>query len=213
MREKHRTKTKQAKRVTIYCCSHSIDKAFRDDLEINLTLLKRSGQIDTWGEDQILGGANLEYEIEQHLRESDIVLLLMSPDFLASDHCQMIKQQAAELRKVNKISSVIPILLRPSTWEQDTIGKLNIQPLPKDRRPISVWKSRDEAFKHVAEEIKKVVESLLSQPQQPSDMREGFMFIGRYPTNGYRWDNDLRPAPGLVKQKIFQMHPGLYHRP
>ncbi len=189
--------TKRAKRVTIFYCYHPIDKLFRDDLAISLTLLKRSGQVDTWSEDQILGGADLEHEIEQHLRESDIVLLLMSPEFLASDHCQIIKKQAVELREANKISSVIPILLRPSIWEQDTIGKLNIQPLPKDRRPISMWENRDEAFKHMAEEIKKVVESLLNQPQQ-SDVREGFRFIGHYPTNGYRWDSDLRPAPGLV---------------
>ena len=191
--------TKQGRMVKIFYCYDPKDKTFLDDLEKCLTVLKRSGQVSTWGEHEIQGGADREHEIELHLRKSDVVLLLVSPDFLASDHCQMIQQEAMELREANKSFSVIPIILRHATWEQDTIGKL--QPLPKDGRPVSAWEDRDKAFKHVVEEIKKVVDLFLSQPQQQSDVREGFMFIGLYSMNGYRWDHDLRPAPGLVKQE------------
>lgn len=191
--------TKRAKIVKIFYCYDLIDKVFLDDLEKCLKFLKRSGQVDTWGEHEIPSGAIREHEIKQQLKESNIVLLLVSPDFLASDHCLMIQQQAMELREANKSISVIPIILRHATWEQDAIGKL--QPLPKDGRPINEWEDRDKAFKHISEEIKKVVDPLLSQPQQQSDVREGFMFIGLHPANGYRWDNDLRPAPSLVKQE------------
>lgn len=191
--------TKQAKVVKIFYCYDPEDTIFLDNLEKYLTFLKRSGQVSTWSEHEIPGGANREHEIEQHLRQSDIVLLLVSPDFLASDHCQMIQQQAMELREANESFSVIPIILRHATWKQSPIGRL--QPLPRDERPIKQWKDRDEAFVHVAEEIKVIVDNLLSLPQQPSDTREGFMFIGQYPTNGYRWDHDLRPTPGLLKQE------------
>ena len=62
-------------------------------------------------------------------------------------------------------------------------------------------------------EIKKgiveVVEEFRTQPQQPSDVKDGFMFIGLYPTYGFHWDTYLRPAPGLVKQKNIPDEPWL----
>lgn len=189
--------TKRAKIVKILCGCDPGDEAFLNGFETSLSLLATSGQIEIWCERDILAGANQQQEIEGHLKESDIVLLLVSPQFLVSHYQQMI--QAMDLHKASKISYVIPILIRHSGWEQSPIGKL--QPLPRDRRPVKQWKDRDEAFEHVVGEIKKVVDLLLSEPQQQSDEREGFIFIGQYPTNGYRWDNDLRPAPGLVKQK------------
>ena len=79
--------------VKIFYCYDPKDKTFLDDLEKWLTFLKRSGQVSAWGEHEIQGGANREHEIEQHLRKSDIVLLLVSPDFLVSDHGQMIHRK------------------------------------------------------------------------------------------------------------------------
>lgn len=102
-----------------------------------------------------------------------------------------------DLHKAGK--TVIPILIRHSMWEQSPISEL--RPLPRNRSPIKQWKDRDEAFVHVVGEIKKVVDRLLSEPQQQSDVRDGVLFIGQFSTNGYRWDNDLRLAPGSVKQK------------
>lgn len=54
--------TKRAKIVKIFYCSDPVDKIFLDDLDKWLTVLKRSGQVETWGEHEILGGANREDE-------------------------------------------------------------------------------------------------------------------------------------------------------
>jgi hypothetical protein len=182
-------------------------RAFLVDLETRLKPLERSGQIDAWSEHQIRAGANRKREIERHLRESDIILLLVSPDFLASDHCQMIQQQAIELHEAKKTYSVIPIILRPVDWKQDPISKL--KSLPQNEIPVSKWKNKDEALLDVVLGIKEVVVTLLSEPQKQSGTREGVMFTGHYPANGYRWDNDLRPAPGLVKQESMPDAPWL----
>ncbi len=195
------------KRAKIFYCYEPKDEAFLVDLETRLKPLERSGQIDTWGEHNTRAGANREHEIEKHLRESDIVLLLVSPDFLASDHCQMIQQQAIELHEAKKNYSVIPIILRPVEWKHDPISKL--KSLPQNEVPISRWKNKDEALLDVGVGIKEVVDTLLSEPQKQFGMRKGFMFIGHYPADGYRWDNDLRPAPGLVKQESMPDAPWL----
>jgi hypothetical protein len=57
-----------------------------------------------------------------------------------------------------------------------------------------------EAWLEVQREIVEVVNEYFTQPQEASDVRDGFMFIGLYPTNKFRWDTQLRPAPGLVEQ-------------
>lgn len=54
---------------------------------------------------------------------------------------------------------MIPILLRPTAdWEDAPFGKL--QPIPRNRKSVSTWQHRDEAFFQIAKEIKEVVEKL-----------------------------------------------------
>src|SRR6266496_5254627 len=129
------------KEVKISCCHDPVDEAYLDNFETHMSFLARSDQISIWSERDIPAGANPKQEIERHLKESDIVLLLVSPEFLESHHWQMIEAKA------NKISSQIPILIRDSEWEQSPIGKL--QPLPRNRRPIKEWRDRDKAYVHV----------------------------------------------------------------
>src|SRR2546421_2970612 len=113
--------TKRAKIIKIFCGYDPEDEAFLNGFETSLSLLATSGQIEIWCERDILAGANQQQEIEGHLKESDIVLLLVSPQFLVSHYRQMI--QAMDLHKASKISYVIPILIRHSVWEQSPIGK------------------------------------------------------------------------------------------
>jgi TIR domain len=189
---------KQVKTIKIFYCYDVEDEAFLTTLEKHLKRLKNPLQIITWWEGRIPGGAHRQREIDKQLRESDVVLLLVSPDFLASDHCVMIQQQVLERRKTDKSFSVVPIILRPV--ELDDNGTFDgLQQLPKNKLPISRWEDEDEAWLGVQRGVVEVVDELRSQPQQPSDVRDGFLFIGFYPADGYRWDYDLRPAPGLVE--------------
>jgi hypothetical protein len=183
--------------VTIFCGSDPIDETLLKKLKPHLCLLANSNQVKIWYESEIQAGANWQQEIDMHLKKADIALLLVSPEFLVSHEWHI--QQIVNLHKKSKISCVIPLLIRSSGWKYTSLGKL--QPLPRDERPITRWNNKDEAFVHVVDEIKEIVDSLLSKPQQPSDVKDGFFFVGLVPTNGYRWDNDLRPAPGLVGQE------------
>ena len=125
--------TKRARIVKIFCSYDPADEVFLNRFEKHLSLLATSDQIEIWSEHATLAGANWQQEIERYLKESDIALLLVSPEFLVSHHGQM--AQATDLHKANKISYVIPILIRHSGWEQSPISKL--QPLPRNRRAIN----------------------------------------------------------------------------
>src|SRR5579864_9832732 len=63
------------------------DELLRQQLEAHLSLLRRQGLIADWHDRQILAGDEWTRDIDQHLETASIILLLISPDFLASDYC------------------------------------------------------------------------------------------------------------------------------
>src|SRR5579859_6187567 len=82
-----------------YSYSHK-DGALRDQLETHLSQLRREGLIVTWHDQQILAGSDRTQAIDQAIRSAQVILLLISADFLASDvqyHGEM--QQALERHK------------------------------------------------------------------------------------------------------------------
>lgn len=109
-------------------------------------LLQRQGIIDVWNDADISPGSEWEEEIKQHLDTAHIILLLVSPDFMASDYCYSKEMMRAMERHDQEEACVIPIIVRPVYWQIAPFGKL--QALPKDAQPIksSSWYSTDEAL-------------------------------------------------------------------
>lgn len=134
------------------------DEKLRNEVEKHLSPLRRSRQIATWHDRQIMPGADFATEIDRHLASSDIVLLLISSDFLASDYCYRREMQAAIERHLAGLARVIPIILRPCSWQDTPIGQL--QALPRDGRPVISWPRRDEALHQVAQGVKRIVVEL-----------------------------------------------------
>src|SRR5437588_4771006 len=98
--------------VSIFYSYAREDEALRNKLEKHLSLLQRQGSIVTWYDRQIIPGTDWAHDIDSHLNQASIILLLISPDFLASDYCYNIEmQRALERHKVGE-ARVIPIILR-----------------------------------------------------------------------------------------------------
>ena len=140
-----------------YCYAHE-DKTLRDELEKHLTPLKRTGQITEWYDRDIQGGTDWESEIETHLTTANIILLLVSPDFIFSDYCYGVEMKKALDRHKAGQAHVIPIILRPVLWQETPIGVL--QALPTDGEPVTLWPNRDKAFWDVVKGIHEVVRKL-----------------------------------------------------
>ena len=133
------------------------DESLRERLEIHLAMLKNAKYISDWHDRKILPGDYWDQQINSELETADIVLLLISPDFLASPYCLDIEvQRALELHRQNKLL-VVPIILRFCDWQLAEFRSL--QCLPKDAKPIcsTHWENEDAAFLNVVEGIKKVV--------------------------------------------------------
>ncbi len=115
--------------VEIFFSYSHKDEMLRDELAKHLSIMKRQGIIDAWHDRAITAGSEWAGEIDTHLNSAQIILLLISADFLASDYCYDIElKRAMECHEVGK-AQVIPIILKPVDWYGAPFGKL--QALPK----------------------------------------------------------------------------------
>src|SRR5437763_4638607 len=76
-----------ANQVTIFYSYAHADERLRQQLETHLGLLRQQGIIAEWHDRQIVAGTDWTREIDVHLANAAVILLLMSPDLLASDSC------------------------------------------------------------------------------------------------------------------------------
>ena len=140
-----------------YSYSHE-DEEYRKKLGRHLSILVREGLITDWHDREIAAGTAWQEEIDRHLLSADIVLLLVSASFIASDYCWGDEMAKALARHKEKKARVIPIILHPCRWLRTPLKLL--QGIPRDNKAISLWANEHAAFDDVVTEIAKVVDDL-----------------------------------------------------
>jgi hypothetical protein len=144
--------------ASVFFSYSHVDEALRDQLEIQLAMLKRQGVISTWHDRRIGAGEDFGQAIDAHVEADDIILLLVSPDFLASAYCYDREMTRAMARHDAGLAIVIPVILRACDWHGAPFGKLNAT--PRDGRPVTQWPDRDVAFLEVAKAVRAAAERL-----------------------------------------------------
>jgi hypothetical protein len=134
------------------------DEELRNALEVHLTMLKRQGLIEAFHDRRIVAGEPLDDAIDAYLEEADIVLCLVSPDFIASDYCYSREMGRALERHQAGEARVIPVILRHCEWQHTPLKDL--RGTPRDNKPVKAWADIDEALNDVAADIRRAVEGL-----------------------------------------------------
>lgn len=155
--------------VKIFFCYAREDEPYLTKLKSHLQPLQRLGLIDLWHDRDISAGSNWKKEIDKHINTAQIILLLVSPDFMASDYCYSTEMQKALERYKRGAARVIPIILRHIYWQGTPLGELQV--LPKDGKPVTSWHNEDEALYYVTEDIRKAVEQLTIKPTTNSSVK------------------------------------------
>lgn len=160
--EKSGVKTLPEQPVKVFYSYSHTDEDFRVELEKHLSLMRRQGEIAGWHDREISAGVEWKDTIDEHLESAEIILLLVSADFLASDYCYEIEMKRAMERHAEGRARVIPVILRKCDWSAAPFGKL--QALPKNAQPIKGWTDRDEAYNDVVAGIRKAVAEITGVP-------------------------------------------------
>lgn len=150
---------KQTVRV-VFSYSHK-DEELRDQLGTHLKLLERQGVMSPWHDRKIIAGEDWKGVIDERFQRADLILLLVSSDFIQSDYCYEIEMKTSLERHANGQTVVVPVILRECQWYKAPFGKL--EPLPKNGKAVtdsSNWPNRDKAWTTVAQGIEELAEKI-----------------------------------------------------
>jgi hypothetical protein len=175
--------------------------------------------ITLWDKSQIMGGVEPKRERDRHLNSSQLILLLVSHNSLADKNCDEEVKRAVERYEAQE-AHVIPIIIRPASWQSAPFNKLKVLPDKANNNPQKIWCSDEETFVQVAEDIHKVIEDIRSKTPPNGwehithtyleDMRLSFpeencareklikFFDGRLPD----WDDAQLPKEDLPQRDI-----------
>ncbi len=151
----------QSSLTLFYSYAHA-DETLRDELDKHLKLLQRQGIITAWHDRDITAGTEWATEIDQNLNTADIILLLISANFLASDYCYDTELTRALDRHTKGEARIIPIILKPCDWESAPFGKLQALPIAHGAgaKAVTTWNNQDEAFLAISKGIRKAAEEI-----------------------------------------------------
>lgn len=166
------------KRRIFVSYSHK-DEAHKDRLLTHLKLMERQGLIEPWVDRQIVPTEEWDPAIGSELDNADLILLLVSADFLASDYCWSVELKRSMERHDAGQARVLPIFVKHCEWKGAPFGKL--QGTPKDAKPVTAYPDPDKAWTEVTRAVRSAVDqiSVLSPPTSPSASR-------------VRWTDELR---------------------
>jgi len=151
----HLSRTPKASLFVSY--SHK-DEVFCDELRGALTPYERTGTLKVWDDTCVVPGQNWEDEILAKLTTADIVILLLSNDFIGSDYCFKQEMQIARERDKAGECAIVPIVVRACRYDQVELGRL--QAILPNGKPIKQNKDRDAAWLDVTKQLDKVIARL-----------------------------------------------------
>ena len=138
--------------------SHA-DEQVKLDLQKHLRPLERMGLIQLWHDRKLLAGDTWEKEINTKLDEADIVLLIVSVDFINSKYCYDVELGRSLERHAKGACRVVPIIARGCMWQHTPFARM--QALPTDGVPLTVLPNIDQAFASVADGLRVMAEEML----------------------------------------------------
>ena len=170
--------TAAGKPLRIFCSYSHKDEEYLNELRDSLQTLERQGLIQLWHDREITAGKEWREVIDEELQGADIILLLVSRDFIASDFAYEEEMKRAIERHERGETCVIPLIVRPTPSLEGAPFK-NIQSIPRDMTPVTAWDDRDKAWVNIEAEIRRVVEELLLKRKTQAPVEEGSIRLYR----------------------------------
>jgi TIR domain len=159
--------------IEVFCCYARRDQRFLIELKKHLYPLQREGLITLWADVDIDAGMEWKKEIDRHLYTAQLILLLISPDFMASEYCYSIEMRRAIERHDRGEAEVIPVILRTTdNWQEAPFGKLQAVPQAANGvlKPIQKWgQNRDDAYASVVGGIRRAIKDLGTPSRKEGD--------------------------------------------
>ncbi|MBB6342043.1 hypothetical protein HNP49_002211 [Pseudomonas fluvialis] len=133
--------------------SHA-DEHHKNRLLQFLSILKRDGTLESWHDRLLVAGDKLDEEIEENLNSADLVVLLVSQDFISSYYCYEVELKKALSQVDRKESRIISIIVDHCTWRDTPLSDFVL--MPRDAKPVTEYENSNKAWLEISEEIRRV---------------------------------------------------------
>lgn len=148
--------------VKLFISYTHVDRRYRDDLHKHLRHLERQGLTSIWSDTDIRPGDDVEATIRAELNSANIIVLLVSADFLASDFCWYVELQTALARHEAGSARVVAVIIRDCDWRSAPLARLLV--LPHDGVPVMAYSQPDKAWTEVAANLRKLIQGESTPP-------------------------------------------------
>lgn len=138
-----------------YSYSHA-DEDLKNELDKHLAMLKRNELIDVWNDRALVAGQDWDESIKRELLAADIIISLISADFLSSNYIWDVELKEAMRRNEAKEAVLVSVILRPCEWKDAPFAKWQL--LPRNALPVVKWPDIDSAFVNVVKGLKQVID-------------------------------------------------------
>jgi TIR domain len=149
--------------ISIFASYAPQDTPLQRELKEHLRPLQRAGLIELWPDRDMSAGTEWEQQSSQLFHAAQIILLLVSIDYLNSDYCSGVEMKQALERHERGEVWLLPLLVRPCFWNRSPLGKLQV--LPNNGQPVTTWANREEAWLDVVQALSRVIDETLQQPK------------------------------------------------
>ncbi len=173
--------------INIYYSYAHEDEELLKGLQMHMSMLRRQGLIVDLDDRKIMAGTLWDEELVRFINSAQLILLLISPSFLASDYLYDIELVRALERQESGDALVVPIILRPVGWQNMPINRFRV--LPPNGIPVTSQPDRDTAFSEIVTNIRQIVWSLLEQSRQRT--KEQYILEGQTFYNNQQYNEAL----------------------
>jgi hypothetical protein len=139
--------------ITVFLSYSHVDEDYKKEMMITLNPLIAQKKIVVWDDRQIIAAQDWNKEITAKLNEAELVICLLSRNFLNSSYC--VETEVSEAIQQQKY--VLPVLLRSCAWLEYPFLARN-QAIPRDNKSIASFKDQDEVYQIIFDEIKRLAE-------------------------------------------------------
>jgi hypothetical protein len=134
------------------------DNRLRDQFRSALTAHERKGEIILWDDTNVAPGQRWEPGIVDKLEHADIVVPLLSNDYIRSDYCVLKELGRAREREAAGACTIVPIVVRACAFTKLELGEL--QAILPHGKPVTQHRDRDAAWLEVTNQVDRVIANL-----------------------------------------------------
>jgi uncharacterized protein (TIGR02145 family) len=156
---------KQDKQCDILLVYADEDLQMAQELLDHMKVFERSYAARFFHEAAFEPGVDIEQAYQAAMHKADIVMLLLSADFMASDSCYARMLHALGLHQQGQ-TLAFPVLLRDCAWHDTPIAVLPPQPHTEKSINSENWSSADEPYQLIMAALRPMVQSLSGHKQQ-----------------------------------------------